>query len=752
MKKKIYIFMSILMVFLLSMTMLQAQETNSYTFTDLEKEMLVSYQEGNFNEQRFIEARKEKAKQYDLLKYCDENYFLTDAFYDLYSDNYLIHDGLMILDRYSTGYKDTKSRIALMNANSVLDVSHHRYVDSDGNYIANGLWTLSNSQFAFCAQGLNASPKAGDATSYPYVINNANLRKCLYYGYKGPKDILTSRYGESSAIVLTDELVSNAYSSTCISKEANNGYHWNHMVQALWNEIISKPEPVNYDAYMVDVQGQGYNWQGVLTPVQKLVYGVYTPKGNVRLKKASQLSSITQNNVSYTFKGAEYGLYVDASCKEKIADLMIDETGYSNTISNLELKTYYIQEVLAPHGYQKDPTIYSVDIKENKTIEVQVLDVPQTNIVDLVLIKKDAQTGDKTQGMASLANAQYIFKFYGGLYDQIPQGVSPLRTWTMKTDKTGKIQMEDSYKVNGDEFYKDLEGNIVFPLGTITAQEILPPQGYQLDKTIHSQKLDRIESTSAHFSAFKTFDVQDNIISLKVVKVQENTDIPLPNVTFKHTMPNFPFPMQEKTNEKGEITLLGLNKGLHKLEEFKTIDGYVLDTTPIEFEVLEDGSIAQNKWIVNNQIRIENKVQNFNLVIQKKNSANQMLDGATFGLYQDPDCKEILEEQTTIHGIIRFENLENLKTYYVKEMKAPAGYQKDTKVYTVSTNFIPVQSQYDVYINQEKVDGAYEDGIVNMEFTNEKMTKLPHTGSNHTLLIMTMGLCMMAIVLNKERK
>ena len=92
MKKKIYIFMSILMVFLLSMTMLQAQETNSYTFTDLEKEMLVSYQEGNFNEQRFIEARKEKAKQYDLLKYCDENYFLTDAFYDLYSDNYLIHD------------------------------------------------------------------------------------------------------------------------------------------------------------------------------------------------------------------------------------------------------------------------------------------------------------------------------------------------------------------------------------------------------------------------------------------------------------------------------------------------------------------------------------------------------------------------------------------------------------------------------------------------------------------------------------
>lgn len=744
--------MSILMVFLLSMTMLQAQETNSYTLSDLEKEMLLSYQEGNVNEQRFVEARKEKAKQHDLLKYCDENYFLTDAFYDLYSDNFLIQDGLMILDRYSAGYKDVQAKIATHNANSVTDVFHHRYVDADGNYIANGLWMLSNSQFAFCAQGLNASPKSGDLISSPFMVNNVNLKKCLYYGYKGPEDCLTSRYGESSAIVLTDELVSNAYSSTCISKEANNGYHWNRVVQALWNEITSKAEPSNYDVYMVDVQGQGYNWQGVLKANQKLVYGLHTPKGSVRLKKSSKSNSITQNNNAYTFKGVKYGLYADASCKEKIGDLLLDETGYSNILSDLELKTYYIQEVSAPNGYQKDTTIYTVDVKENQTIEVQVSDVPQTNIVDLVLIKKDAQTGNKTQGMASLTNAQYVFKFYGGLYDQIPQGLSPLRTWTMKTDRNGKIQMEDSYKVNGDEFYKDLEGNIVLPLGTITVQEILPPQGYQLDKTIHSQKLEPTESTSAHFNAFKTFDVQDNVISLKVIKVQENTDIPLGNVTFKHTMPNFPFPMQEKTNEKGEIQLIGLNKGMHKLEEFKTIDGYVLDTTPIEFEVLEDGSIAQNKWIINNQIRIENKVQNYSLLIQKKNSANQMLDGAVFGLYQDKDCKETIEEQTTVNGIVRFENLENKKTYYVKEVKAPAGYQKDPKVYTLSTDFIPVQGQYDVYIDQEKNNDIYKEGVVNMEFTNEKMTKLPHTGSSQTLLFMAIGLCMMVLVLKKEKK
>ena len=53
----------------------------------------------------------------------------------------------------------------------------------------------------------------------------------------------------------------------------------------------------------------------------------------------------------------------------------------------------------------------------------------------------------------------------------------------LKTDKTGKILMEDSYKVSGDAFYTDLNGKICLPLGTITVQEIDPPQGYLLDST-----------------------------------------------------------------------------------------------------------------------------------------------------------------------------------------------------------------------------------------------------------------------------
>ena len=270
-------------------------------------------------------------------------------------------------------------------------------------------------------------------------------------------------------------------------------------------------------------------------------------------------------------------------------------------------------------------------------------------------------------------------------------------------------------------------------------QEIDPPQGYLLDSTVYVQKLDRTSSTSEHISAFKTFSVKDTVNRLKLVKVQEGTQIPLPNVVFKHTMPNLPFPLQEKTNDKGEIEWMGLTKGKHTLTEFKTLDGYALDIQPIEFEVLRDGSISG----VDPVITFSNKVNPFSLKIVKKNNMHQLLDGAVFGLFKDSECKEKIDEKTTVDGVVSFADLKNGETYYLKEIKAPSGYQKIDRVYCIKTDFIPVKGQYDVYMDQEKVDGLYADGSVNLEFVNERMTKLPHTGSSMSLVCVVIGAYLM---------
>lgn len=740
MKTKIYICMSILMVFLLSLTMVNASEPITYRLTDVEMEMMNEYKKGNINTPEFIQMRKQKAEKNGLLDYCDENYFLEESFYDCYADAYLMKNGLIILDRYSAGF-DSSSNYVMARTSSVTNVFHHRYTDRNGYYITNCYYQLSNGYHAFCAEGLYANPTSGSQTSDPYLVNNANLKKCLYYGYGGPGDLLTSRYGASGAIVLTDELVSNAYSNNCISYANNNGYHWRTTVSGLWNEIVSKPEPSNYDVYMVDVQGQAYNWQGVVTPIQKLAYGINSPKGSVQLKKASQLQNVSSNNASYTFKDAKYGLYSDEGCTNKIADFTMDENGYSNVVSDLSLKTYYVYEENAPKGYAKDSTVYPVNIQDSQLVSISVTDIPQTNLVDLILQKKDKGT---KKSNASLKDAQYIFKFY----DKEPktEGILPLKTWTMKTDEKGQIFMKDEYKVSGDDFYRDLDGNICLPLGTITVQELIPPQGYILDSTVFVQKIESKNNDVVHLNCFKTFEVFDQVNRLKLVKVQENTNIPLSNVTFKHWINESTYIGQKTTNEKGEIELVALSKGKHKLQEFKTMDGYVLDVKPIEFEVLEDGTISG----IDSLIRFENKVKPFTLKIQKKNDKNELLDGAVFGLFKDEECKECIEEKTTENGIVEFDELKNLKTYFVKEVKAPAGYQRNKQIYRLSTDFVPAIGQYDVYINHEKIDGLYVDEKVNMEFVNQRMVKLPHTGSSQTLLFSVLGFLIMYKTLKEK--
>ena len=92
-------------------------------------------------------------------------------------------------------------------------------------------------------------------------------------------------------------------------------------------------------------------------------------------------------------------MYKDSGCQEKIGEFKIDESGKSNVIADLDIGTYYINEILAPHGYQKDKTIYTVKVEDQAVQEIEVRDVPQTNLVDLVLVKQDAQTGNKAQGM-----------------------------------------------------------------------------------------------------------------------------------------------------------------------------------------------------------------------------------------------------------------------------------------------------------------------------------------------------------------
>lgn len=415
-----------------------------FNVTDISEEtklIIKAYQSGVYDDKTQIEARKKKAEETKLDKYCDDDYFLTDAYYKKYSEKMLMYDNCVILsrnstknvikenekeaDKYAAKYdkaiqsnpKENSNKIqesfisrlfktrSVSAANlSVIDHSYHQAWQG-GGYISNGIWRLSNNHLSFCADGLGAEPSNG-SSGPDNIVNSSNLRKALYYGYGGPGDCLTRRLGTSASIAWTDDLVSMAYTGHSVGSVAVGGYHWRIAGQSYWNEIMSKPDPIQYGyvAHVVSINGGGYNWQGAWKAKQPLAYGVYAPKGKFYVMKSSSDTNFTAGKEGYSLAGATYTLYSDSGCTKKVGAVTTDESGVSNTIE-INTGTYYVRETSAPNGYNLDTNIKTVNINIGQTSFISTTDTPCGAL--RIIKKSDNESLTSKNSKYSLEDAKY---------------------------------------------------------------------------------------------------------------------------------------------------------------------------------------------------------------------------------------------------------------------------------------------------------------------------------------------------------
>lgn len=201
--------------------------------------------------------------------------------------------------------------------------------------------------------------------------------------------------------------------------------------------------------------------------------------GYIDLYKSSSNKDLTNTNGCYSLKGAQYGIYCDGV---KVDEIMTDENGYGKS-SILPVGNYTVKEIKASPGYQLDQTEYHVTVNKEKTVTVEVKEVP-FNAVAIEITKIDAETKNVSQGMTSLENAEFTIKYYDDYYEKhadLPNKAT--KTWVIQTKKNTENQyvacLLDSYKVAGDSFYYN-DGIPVLPLGTLTIQETKAPKGYLL--------------------------------------------------------------------------------------------------------------------------------------------------------------------------------------------------------------------------------------------------------------------------------
>ena len=523
-------------------------------------------------------------------------------------------------------------------------------------------------------------------------------------------------------------------------------------------------------------------------------------KGKLSIMKKSANPEITDNNPCYELKGAEYGVYktkADAKAdKNKVNTLTIGK--YDNTEKNknwsneieLEAGTYYVKETKAPKGYALNPNAVKVVIEAGKNTWIgeesnDFVDYPQSDPVSILLGKVDKETNkNKPQGSASLEGAEFTVKYYKGLYDEDPakSGQTPARSWVLKTNANGMTSLNDKLKVSGDAFYYASNGDPTLPVGTITIQESKAPKGYFINNEVFVRKI-TISGDIEDVDTYNQPEILEKVIKFNIKKVQVGTSTPVSGAVFLHTKPDGTTESLT-TNEKGEITITGLETGIHKIKESKAPDGYQLNTNEVVFEV--EAGTGKIKFTSGTNSLVTQGVEDsgdgyatfadmvnpFDLKITKTNEHGKVLKSAEFTLYSDKDCTKVVDTQVSDeNGVLSFKGLKVETTYYFKETKAPKGYRipvdENGKAYVHSVyvsatpqtntfNFTIDGTKYDTSktTGNVRLEGTKKDRVVAIDITNKTTQLLPETGSNGTIILVALGLGVLglAYVASKRKK
>lgn len=257
-----------------------------------------------------------------------------------------------------------------------------------------------------------------------------------------------------------------------------------------------------YASYQTFAQGSNY---AVKDGYVKLTFPDVV---KLQLQKFSSNTELTAGNGCYSLSGAEYGIYTDKACTQKIGSITTNASGYGSYSKYVDsTASYYAKETKAPKGYELDKTVYTfvssgkkdsngyaifkaVSLSDKKT---EPQDNPVNDPVGIVLQKKNAVTGETTnQGLGGAVfsieyYAQEIDKDYDVKADETAPALDSKnlkKTWYIETQETGRALLNKNYLAKGfisdDFYYWEDNPDPIVPVGTVVVREVKAPDGYSL--------------------------------------------------------------------------------------------------------------------------------------------------------------------------------------------------------------------------------------------------------------------------------
>lgn len=397
------------------------------------------------------------------------------------------------------------------------------------------------------------------------------------------------------------------------------------------------------------------------------------PKGSIIIQKRDSATG-------QPLAGAQFRVTTAAGCEVGldgvIGDSTLTQNGIFTTdsageirISNLAPGAYVLTEIKAPQGYVIDQPSTNVVIGPNG--DTQTVVVPNSKAGTLVIDKRDSLTGKPLEGVT--------FKVTTSTGEYVPDENGYISSNGLYfTDKDGKIQIDGV-------------------VGTLVVTETATIPGYSIDPSKQTQtvQVNPNDTQTLYFTNTPS-------TTLVIEKYIEGTTTPLAGVTFLVTDSSGAVVGSSNgeyiTDENGRIVIDGLEPGTTvTAREVKTVEGYVLDTSPKSIEI-KAGEVQT--------LRFYNAAKG-TLVIRKLDSVTKKpLAGVEFELtyadggYVDADNGHLSSKglyTTDANGEIRISGVTG--TIVVKETKTIDGYTIDpaTQSQTVVVN--PADTQTLTFYN-----------------------------------------------------
>ena len=469
------------------------------------------------------------------------------------------------------------------------------------------------------------------------------------------------------------------------------------------------------------------------------------------------------------------------------------------TAKNLPLGQYRVVEVEAPYGYVLNPneqkvTFIYVDDK-TPVIKESLTFSDDRQKLDMSVTKLDAEDNTPIAGAVFGLYADEDIKNVAGKV--IIEKGTLLEKAT--SDENGKIAFVKDYP-----FAKYVARELVKPAGYVTNEEAVnfdtKYQGQDVKAAVYNSEYKNTPTTFEFTKTDIQFTVED---TGKVQHVEMKDEVPTGSIVinkdgefvtdttlmkgywydfifnfFKDSLAGVTFDVYAKedivsadgldtvyhkagdkvativTNDKGIARIDDLPLGKYYLVETKTIDGFVLDDTPIEADL---SYIDQNTKVVFAGMDVTNERQKVQITVTKTDSeTKEALEVAVFGLFAKEDIvnkdgKVIVKADTQIERTVTgkdgkvLDTLTTDKNGHAESKELPICTYNEDGSFKEDIHYTVVETKAaDGYILDETAHDVtlrYDDNAPDVVVTTLKLInvptepKLPQTGDNANPLL-----------------